>query len=60
MILDTERQRTILLEIIKACQLPGAAIDEMYNLKQAIVSAVLPLPSAMTANQFPEPPIDVR
>lgn len=39
--LDTERQRKILLDLIAAASLPGAAIDEVFALKQAIKSAEL-------------------
>jgi len=35
----TERQREILLELIKASTLPGAALDEIFNLKLAIANA---------------------
>jgi len=41
MILDDERQRELLLQLMEAAQYPGNALDEAYNLKQAIVNAKL-------------------
>lgn len=39
MILDTEEQRTILLELLAASNFPGKAIDLLYALQQAIKTA---------------------
>lgn len=41
MIIDTETQRTILLQLIQAATFPGAALDDIYGLKQAIKAAKL-------------------
>lgn len=41
MILDTERQRLVLLELLKSVQIPGAALDELFALKQSIKEAAL-------------------
>ena len=39
MTLDTENQRTMLLQMIQASSVPGQALDDVYQLKQAIVNA---------------------
>lgn len=39
MILDNEKQRSLLLQLINSVQFNGSALDEAYNLKQAIVTA---------------------
>lgn len=39
MILDSEGQREILLEILAKTQFMGSAVDEVFMLKQAIVNA---------------------
>ena len=39
MILDNENQRTTLLAIINNTQFHGSVVDEVYSIKQAIVSA---------------------
>jgi len=39
MILDSERQREILLEMLAKTQFLGAAIEELYQLKKSIENA---------------------
>ena len=39
MILDTELQRSFLLEMFKQVSFPGQALDVAYAIKQAITSA---------------------
>jgi len=39
MILDSERQREILLEMLAKTQFLGAAIEELYHLKKSIETA---------------------
>lgn len=39
MILDSEDQRKILLELIAAATIPGKAIDILYELQKAIKEA---------------------
>ena len=41
MVLDSEIQRQMLLQMIDASQLPGSALDAVFNLKLAIVNASL-------------------
>lgn len=36
MILDTQEQKTILLQIMDAINVPGKDLEIIYNLKQAI------------------------
>jgi hypothetical protein len=48
MILDSEQQRSALLEMFRSINFPGHALDQVYALKQAIVNAsvaVQPEPS---------------
>lgn len=39
MILDSEKQKSMLLELINAATYPGIAIDDVYALKKAIQEA---------------------
>tara|TARA_R110002012_G_C11590296_1_gene606172 strand:+ start:1257 stop:1403 length:147 start_codon:yes stop_codon:yes gene_type:complete len=41
MILDNERQRQTLLDIIAAAQFSGQSLDEAYGLKKSILNADL-------------------
>lgn len=41
MILDSEQQRTLLLQLLGASTVPGQFIDVAYNLKCAINKAVV-------------------
>lgn len=44
MILDSERQRELLLQLIYGNTIPGQAIDEAFFLKMAIMGAeIVPL-----------------
>jgi len=38
-VLDTQEQREMLLEIIENLQFRGSDIDKMYHLKQAVLNA---------------------
>jgi len=51
MILDTEQQRQFLLEMFKVVQIPGAAVDAAYQLKQAILQAQITSPEVTTFNE---------
>jgi len=39
MILDSERQRKLLLDLLTAVTIPGTALDEVFNLKRQILQA---------------------
>ncbi len=39
MILDSEDQRKIILELIRSNSIPGEVIDEIYEFKQLVVIA---------------------
>lgn len=39
MILDNEKQRSLLLQLLNAINIPGSAIDEAYQLKRSIMEA---------------------
>lgn len=39
MILDNEKQKVLLLELIKTTQFIGIIVDDLYKLKQAIIEA---------------------
>jgi hypothetical protein len=39
MTLDDERQRELLLSMLKSVNVPGAVLDEVYALKQSIMTA---------------------
>ena len=41
MILDNERQRQLLLEIMKNVNFPGAVLEDAYELKSAIARATV-------------------
>lgn len=41
MILDKEEHREALLQLLAGATVPGSAIDLVYDLKQAIVSAIV-------------------
>jgi len=40
MILDDERQRELLLQLIESQTIPGTAVEEVYFLRRSIVTAV--------------------
>ena len=39
MVLDSKEQQALLLEILKAMTVPGAALEQVYALKKAIEAA---------------------
>ena len=39
MILDSEKQRSILLALIESAQFTGSSIDDMYIFKQEVMNA---------------------
>jgi hypothetical protein len=47
MILDDEKQRGLLLELIRAATFPGEHIEMAVSLKRAIQGATLPAPSQL-------------
>ena len=56
MVLDNERQRQLLLQLIAAASIPGSALDTIFQLRQEIAQAtILPtisnLEGALESNQ---------
>lgn len=43
--LDFERHRTLLLQLIEDCQIPGRMLDEMLVLRQSIRKATIEDPT---------------
>jgi hypothetical protein len=61
MILDTLTHRRLLLEIMKTMNFPGAVLEDIYELKMAIVKATIGAPAAPAAPvppSIPPPPLD--
>jgi len=53
MILDTEQQRKILLDIMMNANFSGAAIDIMYELKRAVLIATIAANSSTAGQKAP-------
>lgn len=39
MTLDSEKHRQIILELIRAANIPGSAIDDIFDLKRSVIAA---------------------
>jgi len=41
MIFDTEKERTIILELLNSVTIPGKSLDELYGFKQQILQGTV-------------------
>jgi hypothetical protein len=51
MIFDTDQQKQLILEMLKAVQFPGTALDAIYQLKQDVLKADVTSPTVTAFNE---------
>lgn len=44
MVFDTEKQKTIILELLNSVTIPGKALDDLYEFKQQVMAGEIKKP----------------